>query len=140
MVTRNINSTPKKMNSQAVGPMLASQNSVPPLPIPTLESTAHKYLETVRPHLTSTQYQSTQSAVADFLKSDHVKTLQKRLQQRASEPGINSKNWLIQWWNEAAYMGYRDPVVVYVSYFYLHVQTLGEAWKEGDSSSRKAAL
>jgi len=29
---------------------------------------------------------------------------------------------LADWWNDAAYMGYRDPVVVYVSYFYVHVQ------------------
>jgi carnitine O-acetyltransferase len=97
-------------------------------------------METVRPHLSPEQYTSTQAAVADFLKSPLVKTLQERLTARSKEPGINSKSWLIEWWNDAAYMGYRDPVVVFVSYYYVHVTTLGEAWKEGDSSSRKAAL
>ena len=30
-------------------------------------------------------------------------------------------NWLADWWNEAAYIAYREPVVVNVSYFYVHV-------------------
>lgn len=30
-------------------------------------------------------------------------------------------NWLADWWNEAAYMAFREPVVVNVSYFYVHV-------------------
>ncbi|KAJ7796195.1 hypothetical protein B0H14DRAFT_2916328 [Mycena olivaceomarginata] len=38
---------------------------------------------------------------------------------RAADPGTLS--WLSEWWNDAAYMGYRDPVVVFVSYFYIHV-------------------
>ena len=46
--------------------------------------------------------------------------LQKRLQARAADPA--TQNWLADWWNEAAYMGYRDPVVVYVSYFFVHVK------------------
>jgi carnitine O-acetyltransferase len=45
--------------------------------------------------------------------------LQKRLEARAAEPGMLS--WLSEWWNDVAYMGYRDPVVVFVSYFYVHV-------------------
>lgn len=35
---------------------------------------------------------------------------------RAADPKI--KNWLAEWWNNAAYLGYRDPVIPYVSYFY----------------------
>lgn len=45
--------------------------------------------------------------------------MQKRLQERAERVG---DNWLSEWWNDAAYMGYRDPVVVFVSYFFLHVE------------------
>jgi len=47
------------------------------------------------------------------------KDLQKRLQDRAAQPDV--KNWLADWWNDVAYMAYRDPVVVYVSYYYVHV-------------------
>jgi carnitine O-acetyltransferase len=31
------------------------------------------------------------------------------------------QSWLANWWNEAAYMGYRDPVVVFVSCYFVHV-------------------
>lgn len=27
-------------------------------------------------------------------------------------------SWLIEWWNDRAYMSYRDPIVINVSYFF----------------------
>lgn len=98
--------------------MLRFEASLPRLPVPPLASTTAKYLETVQPHLTPEEYSATQTAVKKFLESDQAKVLQERLQARASDPAMTS--WLADWWNEAAYMGYRDPVVVYVSYFYVH--------------------
>lgn len=103
----------------SVGPMLQFQRSLPHLPVPTLSSTASKYLETVRPHLTANEYKDTQKAVDDFVTSPLAAELQERLKARASQPG--TVNWLADWWNDVAYMGYRDPVVVFVSYFYVHV-------------------
>lgn len=100
-------------------PMLRYQASLPRLPVPTLSSTAHKYLETVRPHVTDSAYARTEAVVKDFLTSPLVAELQKRLVSRAADPEV--KNWLADWWNDAAYMAYRDPVVVFVSYFYVHV-------------------
>jgi carnitine O-acetyltransferase len=100
--------------------MLRFQASLPRLPVPTISSTASKYLETVRPHLTASEFSSTQVAVNRFLESGQVAELQKRLEARAANPGVN--NWLADWWNDVAYMSYRDPVVVYVSYFYVHVE------------------
>ncbi|KAJ7134807.1 acyltransferase ChoActase/COT/CPT [Mycena epipterygia] len=103
----------------AAGPMLRFQASLPRLPVPTISSTAHKYLETTRPHLTPAEYAQTETAVRDFIASPQSAELQSRLEARAAEPGM--LNWLSDWWNDAAYMGYRDPVVVFVSYFYVHV-------------------
>ena len=102
----------------SAGPMLRFEASLPRLPVPPLSSTAAKYLETVKPHLTAEEYSATQAAVNTFLNSDQAKVLQERLQARAADP--NNKSWLSEWWNEVAYMGYRDPVVVFVSYFYVH--------------------
>ncbi|KZT23413.1 acyltransferase ChoActase/COT/CPT [Neolentinus lepideus HHB14362 ss-1] len=101
------------------GPMLRYEASLPRLPVPTISSTAHKYLETVRPHYDAAAFAKTQAAVKDFLESPHVAELQRRLEARAADPSV--RNWIIDWWNDAAYMGYRDPVVVYVSYFYVHL-------------------
>ncbi|KAF9443518.1 acyltransferase ChoActase/COT/CPT [Macrolepiota fuliginosa MF-IS2] len=100
-------------------PMLRYQASVPTLPVPTLQSTCAKYLETVQPLLTPDAFARTQKVVGGFLASPQAAQLQKRLQDRAAEPGM--KNWLADWWNDVSYMGYRDPVIVYVSYFFVHV-------------------
>ena len=78
-----------------------------------------KYLETVQPHVTPAQFARTQAAVRKFVESEQGRVLQERLQARAAREGV--ANWLAEWWNETAYMGYRDPVVVFVSYFYVHL-------------------
>ena len=100
-------------------PMLRYQASLPKLPVPTLESTCAKYLESVQPLLTPAEFSKTQTSVSSFLSSPLAAELQLRLKDRAAAP--ETASWLSDWWNEAAYMGYRDPVVVFVSYFYLHV-------------------
>ncbi|KXN82233.1 Carnitine O-acetyltransferase, mitochondrial [Leucoagaricus sp. SymC.cos] len=115
-------------------PMLRYQASLPTLPIPTLQSTAAKYLETVKPLLTPDAFAKTQKAVEGFVASPMAETLQKRLQERAKEPGM--KNWLADWWNDAAYMGYRDPVVVFVSYFFVHADDVFRR----DPAKRAASL
>ena len=116
----------------SVGPMLRFERSLPRLPVPTLSSTAAKYLETVHPHLTPAAYSETKKAVDEFVASDLGKELQRRLEARAAEPG--RANWLADWWNEAAYMGYRDPVVVFVSYFYVHLDD-----RKTKTAARRAA-
>lgn len=118
----------------SVGPMLRFQASLPKLPVPTLSSTASKYLETVEPLLTPTAFATTKAAVNEFITSDLGKQLQTRLEARATEPGM--QNWLADWWNDVAYMGYRDPVVVFVSYFYVHLDDK----RRRDSASRAASL
>ena len=102
-----------------VGKMLRFQESLPRLPVPPLSSTIAKYLETVQPHLTPAEIAKTKESANAFEKSALGQELQKRLQSRREEPGM--KNWLADWWNDAAYMGYRDPVVVFVSYYYVHL-------------------
>ncbi|KAF9479937.1 acyltransferase ChoActase/COT/CPT [Pholiota conissans] len=99
-------------------PMLRYQASLPRLPVPNLESTCAKYLETVQPLLTPAAFAKTQSSVKSFLQSPLAAELQSRLNNRAAAPEV--LNWISEWWNDAAYMGYRDPVVVYVSYFFVH--------------------
>jgi carnitine O-acetyltransferase len=100
-------------------PMLRFQDSLPRLPVPTLSSTGAKYLETVQPHLSPAAFAHTQHVVKSFVQSGQGHELQKRLQAHAADPSV--RNWLSDWWNDAAYMGYRDPVVVFVSYYYVHL-------------------
>lgn len=101
------------------GPMLRYQESLPKLPVPTLEETAAKYLRSVVPIVSPSEYARTEAAVKEFIQPGGAgEALQKKLLARAADP--KTKNWLYEWWNEGAYLAYRDPVVPYVSYFYSH--------------------
>ena len=107
------------------GPMLRYQASLPHLPVPPLSSMLSKYLETLRPHLSPAEYARSESTVRAFGASKQAEELQRRLEARASDEGV--VNWLADWWNEMAYMAFREPVVVNVSYFYVHVPDADEA-------------
>ena len=97
--------------------MLRFEDSLPRLPVPTLEETSTRYLKTVHPLLSKDEFAATERAVAEFSKEGGLgQTLQKRLLARRDDP--KHKNWIYDWWNDAAYLTYRDPVVPYVSYFY----------------------
>lgn len=99
------------------GKTLRFENSLPKLPVPSLEETGRRYLKSVHPLLSASEFERTSKAVHDFVKpGGEGEPLQQRLLARRDDPKIT--NWLSEWWNQAAYLGYRDPVVPYVSYFY----------------------
>ncbi|BDD61310.1 hypothetical protein MAP00_006360 [Monascus purpureus] len=99
------------------GKMLRFEDSLPRLPVPSLEETGRRYLKSVHPLLSASEFEHTKKAVEEFVRpGGQGELLQQRLLARAADP--KHKNWLTEWWNYAAYLGYRDPVVPYVSYFY----------------------
>ncbi|KAI0117084.1 acyltransferase ChoActase/COT/CPT [Daldinia grandis] len=101
------------------GAMLRFQESLPRLPVPTLEETAARYVKSLHPLLSPVEYAASKKAVDEFIKPGGVgQKLQEKLIARRENPKI--KNWIYEWWNDAAYLSYRDPVVPYVSYFYSH--------------------
>ncbi|EXX78513.1 carnitine O-acetyltransferase CAT2 [Rhizophagus irregularis DAOM 197198w] len=124
MARRNASAAIKKptipyLEDNSVGPMLRYQKSLPKLPVPALKDTLEKYLKSVRPLVSSEEYAKTEAAVAEFQKPGGIgEELQKRLLAKANNPNVI--NWLEDWWNEVAYFGYRDPIVVYVSYFFAY--------------------
>ncbi|KAG1053835.1 hypothetical protein G6F46_002130 [Rhizopus delemar] len=107
------------VDPKAAGPMLRYQNNLPKLPVPALSATLQKYLQSVRPLLNDAEFKKTEEAVKNFEAPGGLgQELQKRLLARANDPKV--VNWMEEWWLDQAYMGYRDPVVVYVSYFFLY--------------------
>ena len=97
--------------------MLRFEDSLPKLPVPSLEDTSKRYLKTLHPLLSRDEYTASEKVVEAFNKAGGIgEKLQKRLLKRAEEP--SSKNWIAEWWDQAAYLTVQDPVVPYVSYFY----------------------
>ncbi|KAG0141453.1 hypothetical protein CROQUDRAFT_663784 [Cronartium quercuum f. sp. fusiforme G11] len=109
-----------------------AQHSLPQLPVPDLHQTANKYFHSILPIVSpqapgtalasdenpTPAYIQTKLAVEEFKKSPLVNELQNRLLSRAKEEGRES--WLIEWWNDLAYMGYRDPLIPFSSYYIAH--------------------
>jgi carnitine O-acetyltransferase len=115
--------------------MLRFQDSLPRLPVPTLEETAARYLKTLKPLLSETELASSKKAVEEFIAPGGPgRKLQDKLIARREDP--NCRNWLAEWWNDAAYLSYRDPVVPYVSYFYSH----RDDRRRRDPAKRAAAI
>ncbi|KAK2044041.1 choline/Carnitine O-acyltransferase [Colletotrichum somersetense] len=126
---RNSSSLPSEManirlragyvEDKSKGPMLRFQDSLPRLPVPTLEETAARYIKTLHPLLSESEFDASKKAVEEFVKPGGIGIkLQEKLLARREDPA--NRNWLYEWWNDAAYLSYRDPVVPYVSYFYSH--------------------
>ncbi|KAI9248557.1 acyltransferase ChoActase/COT/CPT [Phascolomyces articulosus] len=106
------------VDPNAAGPMLRYQSNLPRLPVPKLEETLPKYLSTVKPLLSEAEYKKTENAVKEFVNSGMAEKLQQRLIAKANDPSV--LNWIDDWWLDAAYLGFRDPIVINVSYFYLY--------------------
>ncbi|CAG8836968.1 34510_t:CDS:2, partial [Racocetra persica] len=95
----------------SVGPLLRYQKSLPRLLVPALSETLEKYLKSVRALTNEEEYAKTQAIVTEFQKPGGIgEELHKRLLEKANNPNVI--NWLEDWWNETAYFGYRDPIVV----------------------------
>lgn len=115
--------------------MLRYEDSLPRLPVPKLEETLARYMKSLSPLLSSSDLEASKKAVTDFGKAGGIGLkLQERLLARAGDP--KHKNWLYEWWNDAAYLTFREPVVPYVSYFYSH----RDDRRRRDPSKRAAAI
>lgn len=116
--TRKASSVPEGYKEDlSKGNMLRFEDSLPQLPVPSLEETGRRYLKSVHPLVSPAEFENTKKAVEAFIRpGGEGEPLQQRLLARAADPKI--KNWLSEWWNQGAYLAYRDPVVPYVSYFY----------------------
>ncbi|KAJ1919540.1 Carnitine O-acetyltransferase mitochondrial [Mycoemilia scoparia] len=113
---RQFVSVPSITGERTDGKLFGHQDKLERLPVPELEDTVAKYLRSLEPLLSESELANSKAAAKQFLESPISKTLQERLKAKAADPKV--PNWLEDWWNEIAYLGYRDPVVPFVSYFF----------------------
>ncbi|CAH6720638.1 carnitine O-acetyltransferase, mitochondrial [[Candida] jaroonii] len=125
-MTRQFNKTAVK------GDLFKFQKDLPKLPVPTLEETSEKYLRSIRPFLNDQQFNESTAKVKKFLNGEGP-----QLQSKLVDFAKGKDNWLSEFWDDYAYMSYRDPVVPYVSYFLSHKDLHNEI---GKSQLLKATL
>ncbi|KAB1276781.1 Peroxisomal carnitine O-octanoyltransferase [Camelus dromedarius] len=87
------------------------QDSLPSLPVPSLEESLKKYLESVKPFANEEEYKKTEAIVQKF-QNGIGKTLQQKLLERAKE----KRNWLEEWWLNVAYLDVRIPSQLNVNF------------------------
>lgn len=84
-------------------------NKIPPLPVPSLEDTAARYLTSIEPLVDAETLARNKAEVAELLAPDGVgRKLHALLLERASA----MDNWLSGWWEQAAYLTYQEPLIV----------------------------
>lgn len=94
--------------------LFSYQNSLPTLPIPSLEDTITRYLRTVRPLLDDEAY-------ANIEKKAHIfkTTVGKRFQKYLILKSFISANYVTDWWEEYVYLRGRSPIMVNSNYYVL---------------------
>ncbi|EST07791.1 Acyltransferase ChoActase/COT/CPT [Kalmanozyma brasiliensis GHG001] len=95
------------------GKTFEGQSKLPHLPIPTLEDTCQRYLSSLQPLQTPEQHATTQSVVADFLKTDGP-IVQAQLQEYAS----TRASYIEEFWDES-YLQASDSVVLNLNPFFI---------------------
>jgi len=119
MSTINTSKRPDDWKAAAPDPPVgaftfAAQRALPKLPVPDLHETLARLKETLKPIAWSDQEFSAVEQKIDQFASGKGPELQKRLLERHQA----TPHWLEKWWDDGAYLGYRDSVVVNVSYYY----------------------
>ncbi|KAG8907636.1 Carnitine O-acetyltransferase mitochondrial [Tulasnella sp. 403] len=94
------------------------QKQLPKLPIPAFERTIEKLIQSLQPLAwSSDEWKSTKAKIDQFARPGGLgPILHRRLLERNETDNI--KHWLEEFWDNAAYLKYRDSVLVNVSYYY----------------------
>ncbi|XP_054420077.1 peroxisomal carnitine O-octanoyltransferase isoform X2 [Pteronotus mesoamericanus] len=87
------------------------QDSLPSLPVPPLEESLKKYLESVKPFATKEEYKKTEEIVQKFQNG-----IGKKLHQKLLERAKGKRNWLEEWWLNVAYLDVRAPAQLNVNF------------------------
>lgn len=107
-------------SSSSKGQLFKYQDSLPSLPVPPLNDTLNLYKESIKPLYANgendEEFIKYSQIIDDFGNSIEGKELQSKLIEFSND----KRNWLSEFWDNYAYLDYRDPVSPFVSYFFSH--------------------
>ncbi|KAK4706156.1 hypothetical protein P7C70_g58, partial [Phenoliferia sp. Uapishka_3] len=109
--------TSPRTSTPSQSKLSANQAALPKLPVPPLQSTLSKILQSTAALGTPAELKELEAKVREFEREGgEGSRLQERLSERRESDGM--RNWLSEWWDMDGYMSYRDSVVGNVSYYY----------------------
>ncbi|XP_011299476.1 carnitine O-acetyltransferase-like [Fopius arisanus] len=86
-----------------------NKQELPRQPVPELQKTAERYLRSLKPLLNDQEYLNTEKIVQDFISKCGVGP---ELQAKLLERYEKTDSWMNEWFLHAAYLGYRDSVLL----------------------------
>ncbi|XP_018592425.1 carnitine O-palmitoyltransferase 1, liver isoform-like isoform X1 [Scleropages formosus] len=94
-------------------PLLYSyQGSLPNLPVPAIKDTVKRYLESVLPLMSASEFERMKSLARDFESG-----LGNRLQWYLKLKALWAANYVSDWWEEYIYLRSRGPIMVNSNYY-----------------------
>ncbi|GAA4972047.1 choline/carnitine O-acyltransferase [Pseudonocardia tropica] len=108
-----------------------NEDSLPRVPLPTLEQSAQRFLEWCAPLLDRGQQRATEAATGELLAPNSAaRTLQAALERYESAEGVHS--WLDFFWAHR-YLGRRDRIAVNANFFFqFHPSTADQATRAAE--------
>ncbi|KAF0847198.1 choline/carnitine O-acyltransferase [Nocardia caishijiensis] len=98
-------------------PTFAAEDTLPRVPLPTLEDSCARFLQWCAPLLGAEEYATTEGAVAELLRPGGAgRTLHAALAEYDATPGVGS--WLDQFW-PSRYLGRRDRIAINANFVFL---------------------
>ncbi|KAG0304270.1 Carnitine O-acetyltransferase mitochondrial, partial [Dissophora globulifera] len=94
------------------------QSELPSLPIPPLDQTLARYLESIRPLTTDEEYNRVSMEIQQFNQSGQGADLDQRLRDHARNCEQRGTSWLAEWWDDWAYFSHRDSSTFFVNYYF----------------------
>uniref|UniRef100_A0A4W4F0U9 carnitine O-palmitoyltransferase n=1 Tax=Electrophorus electricus TaxID=8005 RepID=A0A4W4F0U9_ELEEL len=88
------------------------QGSLPNLPVPTIKDTIKRYLESVRPLMSDSEFKRMTTLAKEFEDS-----LGSRLQWYLKLKALWASNYVSDWWEEYIYLRGRGPIMVNSNYY-----------------------
>lgn len=92
------------------GPTFAAQSALPRLPVPALADTLANLKESLRPIAWDAGEYAQAVRTVDEFATGPAQELHARLESRARQ----TAHWLEEWWDDAAYLTYRDSVRILI--------------------------
>ena len=110
-----IKNVPEYYKKQPSSRLFEQQSKLDKLPVPELNATLTKYLHSIKPLASTSEYQRTEKIVSEFKSSTIGKELHHRLIEKSHSL---EKGWLADYWNNYAYLEWRDACAGNVNFFY----------------------
>ncbi|XP_003388199.1 PREDICTED: carnitine O-palmitoyltransferase 1, liver isoform-like [Amphimedon queenslandica] len=102
-----------KLVAGTSNPLLGSyQRSLPRLPLPSIDDTCSRYLESVRPLYNDEDYEAKKKLVEDFKRGPAYK-----LNRYLFLKSWASTNYVTDWWEKYVYQGWRGSVMINSNYY-----------------------